>query len=233
MSGENGPDDIYRRLMDRYDVEGWWPVHVAYHERNGTDPREEIAIGAVLVQNTSWRQAERALDRLEEGDALSFRALVATPLERLAELVRPAGFQTRKPRTLQDVARLLLDEAGKGGMDRLVANTEDDPDPLRAALLDVYGIGEETADAILNYALRAPVLVVDAYMRRLMARLDIDVPTARGPMHPLKAPYKEVARWWTRGLPRDAKVYQDLHAAIVVHGAGPCRVAPGCPVCTT
>ncbi|MBW3582768.1 MAG: endonuclease [Euryarchaeota archaeon] len=227
------PDDIHRRLMARFEVDGWWPVHSAYHETHGTDPREEVAIGAVLVQNTSWRQAERAIVRLAESEALSLSGILALPVDRLTDLVRPAGFPTRKPRTLIDVSRLLLDEAGQGGMDRLVANTEDDPDPLRAALLEVHGIGEETADAILNYAFDAPVIVVDAYMRRLMARLDIDVPTPRGPMDPLKAPYQEVARWWTRGLPRDdAKVYQDLHAAIVEHGKGPCRIAPSCPVCT-
>lgn len=223
------PATIVAALAKGQSLDAWWPVDRSYHEAHGTDPREEVVIGAVLVQNTAWRQTQRALVALKEADALDLVSVRDMPLDRLAALVRPAGFVTRKPRTLQDLADLILQE---GGMAVLAEQAEDDPDPVRRLLLEVHGIGEETADAILNFALDAPVFVVDAYTRRLMARLGVTLADAQGRTRdPLTAPYGLVQRWWMSGLPRDAEALRLAHAAIVHHAQSTCRKTPDCPTC--
>jgi endonuclease-3 related protein len=145
----------FRRLLARLGPQGWWP---------GEGPVETM-VGAVLVQNTAWRNAERAVHALRDAGWLDWERLAGASLPALAARVRSAGTYRVKARRLRALARFVVDAGGLGPLSCR-------PTPaLRAALLGVEGVGEETADVILVYAFSRPVVVLDAYTRRITARL--------------------------------------------------------------
>ncbi|MDQ3927875.1 MAG: hypothetical protein M3328_01880, partial [Chloroflexota bacterium] len=205
---------IYRTLLAHYGPQHWWPTL--------TGSRWEVMLGAVLVQRTTWRNAARALANLASalGSAgLSDPAkLLSIPDETLGDLVRPAGHFSRKPRTLKLLARTVLE---LGGVDALSTSSESTAS-LRNLLLGTWGIGPETADAILLYALERPVFVADAYALRLASRWGLLAPTAS---------YDEVQRTFSEDLPKDLDLFKEYHALIVEHGKQLCRPVPLCDLC--
>ncbi|HVF99276.1 MAG TPA: endonuclease [Chloroflexia bacterium] len=205
---------IYRTLLARYGPQGWWPTV--------TGSRWEVMLGAVLVQRTTWRNADRALANLRSAlgrEALSDpAALLEAPDERLVEVLRPAGHFNRKPRTLKLLARLVQE---LGGVEALALSNEPAAD-LRTRLLGTWGIGPETADAILLYALGRPVFVADAYALRLGTRWGLLEPNAT---------YDEVQRTFGDNLPVDAALFNEYHALIVEHGKQLCSPLPLCDLC--
>ncbi len=215
--------EAYDRLLESFGPQGWWPS--ALHE--GRAEAWEILVGAVLVQHTSWRHVVTAIRQLDAARMLSVEAIHACEPERLADLIRPAGPQRVKAQRLQSLTSFLIN-AYEGSVERLLEGVSDRRVALRRReeLLGVKGIGPETADAILLYAGGAPVFVVDAYKRRVMRRHgwgDAD------------APYDdEVAEFWRRRLPRDARVYDETHALLVNVGVEHCHArrpkCDGCPL---
>ncbi len=205
---------IYDALLAHYGPQHWWP--------SLTGSRWEVMLGAVLVQRTTWRNAGRALRNLMMAfgpSALSDPgALLAIQDEELVELLRPAGHFKRKPRTLKLLARLVLELRG---VDALAASTLPIPD-LRDLLLGVWGIGPETADAILLYALDRPAFVADAYAARLASRWGLLAPGAS---------YDTLQRTFSDNLPVDTDLFNEYHALIVEHGKQLCRPAPLCHLC--
>jgi len=199
---------IYERLMQAYGPQGWWP---------GDGPLQ-VMVGAVLTQATNWRNVERAIARLAEAGMLSAEALALAPREVLEELVRPTGYYRAKAERLQSLARMLL-ESCQGDIERLKGLP---PKALREMLLRVRGIGPETADSILLYALDHPYFVVDAYTRRLFRRLGCG---------PRGNSYHEWQRFFMEALPPDATLFNEYHALIVRHGKERCRARPRCPGC--
>jgi endonuclease-3 related protein len=199
---------IYERLMQAYGPQGWWP---------GDGPLQ-VMVGAVLTQATNWRNVERAIARLAEAGMLSAEALALAPREVLEELVRPTGYYRAKAERLQSLARMLL-ESCQGDIERLKGLP---PKALREMLLRVRGIGPETADSILLYALDYPYFVVDAYTRRLFRRLGCG---------PRGNSYHEWQRFFMEALPPDATLFNEYHALIVRHGKERCRARPRCPGC--
>jgi len=180
-------------------------------------PPFEIMAGAVLVQRTTWTNAERALERLRAADALAPEAILALPLEELEALVRPAGFYRTKARKLRALAAAV---AEAGGLDAFLGLPADD---LRARLLRVWGIGPETADAIVLYAARKPAFVADAYARRVFRRLGLG---------PNSDAYDDWQAWFVEQLPADAALWARLHALIVMHAKRVCRKRrPRCGGC--
>jgi endonuclease-3 related protein len=201
--------DLYDRLHTAYGPQDWWPAG---------DPFEMI-VGAVLTQRTGWRNAELALHGLSESGLLRARALHDAPVERIAEAIRAAGFYRVKARKLKAFASFLIDRHD-GDLDKLFALPTDE---LRGALLGLFGIGEETADAILVYAAERPAFVVDAYARRLLGRFGwIDG----------GEPYGELRRLFLDALPKDARLLGEFHALIVRHGKAHCRSNPVCEGCS-
>jgi endonuclease-3 related protein len=175
-------------------------------------------VGAILVQNTTWRNVEKALDVLRSRGLLSYRALDALDADAIAPLVRSSGVFRVKARRL----RAFLDFLGErfeGDVERMRAV---EAGALRAALLSVHGIGRETADAIALYAAEAPLFVVDAYTRRVFTRLGL----LRG-----DEAYDEVQAFFHRRLPPDPVLYNDFHAQLVRLGKGVCRPRPRCEAC--
>lgn len=191
-------------LLARYGPQAWWPADSVW----------EIMLGAVLVQRTTWNNAARAIENLRQAQLLDEAALSAMPRAVLEEFLKPAGFYRVKARR---VAALLEFVNVAGGTDALAGLTTPD---LRARLLGVNGIGEETADAILLYGFERPVFVVDAYARRLLARL------AGAAEHT-----DEALRGQVCGQVRETGMLNELHALIVVHGKQHCRSAPRCNGC--
>jgi endonuclease-3 related protein len=199
---------VYRRLRARFGPAGWWP---------GESPFE-VCVGAILVQNTAWANAERALEALRRRRLLSFEALSRVPASRLAPLLRSSGTFRVKARRL----RSFLDFLGAEYGGRVEGMAEESPAVLRRKLLAVPGIGPETADSIALYAASHPVFVVDAYTRRVFSRLGL----LRG-----HEAYGDVQRLFEDRLPRDAGLFNDYHAQLVRLGKDHCRPRPRCDGC--
>lgn len=198
---------IYRRLLRARGHAGWWPGGGAF----------EVCVGAVLVQNTAWSNAEKALAVLRRRGLLEFAALRALSAEELAPLIRSSGCFNVKARRL---AALLAFLDAFGGRPEAMAG--EDPLALRERLLAVPGVGRETADSIALYAAGLPLFVVDAYTRRVFARLGL----LEG-----EETYDEVQAFFMRNLPREVPLYNDYHAQIVLLAKDFCRPKPLCGQC--
>jgi endonuclease III related protein len=201
--------EVFDRLQAAFGPQHWWP---------GDSPFE-VMVGAVLVQNTAWRNVEQAFDNLREANLMEPHALYALSVDELAELIRPAGYYRVKARRLRNLLRLMVEVYG-GSLDAMFSA---DLATLREQLLGVHGIGPETADAILLYAGGLATFVVDTYANRVLARhgwIGYD------------ASYDEIKDAFESSLPADAALYNDYHALLVRVGKDYCkRSAPKCDGC--
>lgn len=201
-------EEVFRILLDKLGPQDWWP---------GETPLE-VMVGAVLVQNTAWPNVERAIANLRAADALDAQRLAHASLEELEQLIRPAGYFRVKARRLQNLMRWLVQRTG-GDVDVLRGGSAE---TLRGELLSINGVGPETADAILLYALDMPVLVVDGYTLRIWAR--------HGWIE-YGADYHRLQGHLTGELPRDAMIFNELHALVVEVGKRWCKPKPKCDGC--
>lgn len=199
--------ELYEKLLGHYGEQNWWPIDEEYHKKHGTDPREEIVIGAILTQNTNWKNVEKALSNLKKKKLLSFEGIRIIPKSELENLIKPVGFYRQKANYLKNFVSTYKD----------IKELED---VSREELLKVKGIGKETADAILLYALNRLSFVVDTYTKRLLTRL-----------WGVQGNYDELKRLFEENLPRDLKVYKEFHALIDEHCKQVCRKNPICKVC--
>lgn len=182
----------YGTMLDALGPSKWWP---------GQTPIE-IALGAILTQNTNWSNVEKAMANLRDRDLLDARALAALPEAELAELIRPSGSYRVKAKRVRNFLAFLDDRADLD-LERLKAQ---DTASLREDLLGVSGIGPETADSILLYALDHPSFVVDAYTRRILNRHML-VPEDIG--------YAELRAFFMDVLPPDTRLFNEFHALVV------------------
>ena len=199
--------DIYDRLLERYGPRDWWPA----------ESRFEVMVGAVLVQNTAWSNAAKAIKALSEAGLLSPHGLRSADVADIARLVYSSGYYNMKARKL----KALVEWLGERN-DDLEGLMVADPVSLREELLAIHGIGEETADDILLYALDMPVFVIDHYTRRLLHRLGLA---------PEKGPYSLYQQLFTDRLPPDVPLFNEYHALIVTHAANVCKKEPACNDC--
>lgn len=210
MSGSSSEQllEFFEALLAAYGPQHWWP---------GQTPTE-IVVGALLTQNTNWKNVERAIARLRQADLLDWRRLHEIESDRLAEVIRPAGSYNVKARRLKNFVVWLFDRFDG----RLEALAEMPIEEARAALLTVNGVGRETADAILLYALGRPVFVVDAYTARVLWRhrlIDDD------------AGYDQIKEFLESALPVSAALFNEYHALLVEVGKRHCRPRPQCEGC--
>jgi len=205
MNRGSSIQELYDRLYAEYGPQGWWPAKT----------RAEMIIGAILTQNTSWSNVEKAIAHLRKNRALNFKALLRIPPAEIAEQIRPSGYFNQKTATLKAFVAM-LETAYGGSLDRLfrLGTTE-----LRKSLLAVKGIGPETADSILLYAAERPVFVVDVYTRRFLA--------ANGYKKLSGASYHEIVAFFTARLPAEVPLFNEYHALIVRRG----KEAPGKSLC--
>jgi len=199
---------VYRALLEAFGPQHWWPADTPF----------EVMVGAVLTQNTAWRNVERAIGNLKRARLLTARALATVRREELACLIRPAGYFNQKAARLQGMAQWLVRRSG-GSVRRLFRTP---PEALRRELLSLKGIGPETADSILLYAGGVPVFVVDAYTRRVFSRHGFFA---------ADLPYERIRAFFERALPADAALFNEYHALLVRLGKNYCRPRPQCAAC--
>lgn len=203
--------EAYERLFSAYGPQSWWPAESPF----------EVIIGAVLTQNTSWNNVEKAIANLRSNDLLDPLALYRIPVAELEELIRPAGYFRLKAQRLHNLLQWLIDRYD-GSLDAMFSTNLGE---LREQLLAVSGIGPETADSILLYAGNLPTFVVDTYTYRVCSRHGwID----------FQSDYHEIKEHFESVLAQDARLYNEYHALLVRVGKEHCRkqrpICEGCPL---
>ncbi|MBI1910206.1 MAG: endonuclease III domain-containing protein [Deltaproteobacteria bacterium] len=198
----------YETALKALGPQHWWPGETPF----------EVCVGAILTQNTNWQNVEKAIVNLKSKDLLDPHRIYALSPRQLAELIRPAGYFNIKTKRLRNFLKFLIDEY-EGNLNRMF---EERLETLREKLLNVSGIGKETADSILLYAGNKPVFVVDAYTKRILLRHE---------MIDEEADYDQVQEYLTSHLPEDRKLYNEFHALIVMIGKNFCKTKPDCERC--
>ena len=178
--------NAYRLLNLHYGLQHWWPADTAF----------EVVVGAILTQNTSWQNVNRALDNLRRERLLDPHRLFRVPVQRLAELIRPSGYYRIKAQRLRNVLEYLIVRSN-GSLNQL---THIPLSQLRSELLDISGVGPETADCILLYAVQQPSFVVDTYTFRICARHGWYTPPFN---------YERLKDRFESTFPVDVKFYQE------------------------
>jgi endonuclease-3 related protein len=186
----------------------WWPGETPF----------EVMVGAILTQNTSWKNVEKAIGRLKEKKRLSPKGIRQLPKSTLASLIRSSGYFRIKAERLKAFVDFLFDEYGG----RIKRMKRERGGGLRRKLLDVKGIGPETADSILLYGLKKPIFVVDAYTKRILSRHGILSE---------KASYEEVQNLFMDHLPHNERLFNEYHALLVHLGKTLCKKIPRCDQC--
>ena len=199
--------DVYQDLLNHYGEQHWWPADSAF----------EMMVGAILTQNTSWYNVEKAIENLRKANVLDPTTLANCSRENLETWIRPAGFFRQKTERLFKLCLFYHERQGVQGMKRWPMKV------LRRFLLDVHGIGPETADSILLYAVEKPVFVVDTYTKRILHRIGI-LPEAVNK-------YDDVQHFIQQRTPNSLPLYQQFHALIVAHAKEYCRTTPLCDHC--
>ena len=204
-----------QRLMEMFDLmfahfgpRHWWPAETEL----------EVIVGAVLTQNTNWKNVEKAIFNLKERGLLSLKALCSASADELALEIRPAGYYNIKARRLKNLISFIEDHYGGN----LASMLEDDISGLRHGLLSVNGIGPETADSIILYAANRPIFVVDAYTHRILKRHGMVEDTVT---------YQDMQELFMNNLPEDTRLFNEFHALVVETGKDYCRKKPLCDKC--
>ena len=202
------PSLIYKKLRQRFGFLDWWPG----------DTKFEIFVGAILTQQTSWRNVEKAIANLKSEDCLNLKTLSDIRVQKLESLIRPSGFYRQKARRLSGICKNV--EKDYGSLHKLFSLEKG---KLREVLLSYDGIGNETADSIILYAAEKPVFVIDAYTRRAMHRID---PTIKEDMA-----YDQLQGYFESRVEKRLDLYKDMHAQFAELGKRHCRTKPLCAGC--
>ena len=192
--------EIYERLDAHFGPQNWWPAHTPF----------EVLVGAVLTQNTNWQNVEKAIARLREAGLLSFERLSGLPQAELAEYIRASGYYNLKARRLKNLLQM-IDNTYGGNLDGLLGEPTN---VARQALLEVSGIGPETADSILLYAGKHPIFVVDTYTYRILHRHQLI---------PEECDYQTIQDLFMDHLEHDAALFNQYHALLVMTAKEFCK----------
>lgn len=200
---------FYQELHKSYGPQGWWPA----------DTRLECILGAILTQNTSWKNVEKAMENLKRENLISVGKLKLITADELAGLIRPSGYYNQKALKIKNFITFAVRNYS-GSLEKMFG---EDKSVLRKKLLGIKGIGPETADSIMLYAGEIPVFVVDAYTYRVLSRHGLV---------PEETTYGEIQELFTDSLPEDADVFNEYHALLVKVGKEHCRKrSPKCNGC--
>lgn len=201
---------IFDKLLSFFGPQHWWPA----------ESRFEIIVGAILTQNISWNNVEKAIFNLKDKDLLSIDDILNTDIESLALLIKPAGYYNQKSRYLKNICKFIKENYGS-----LEEFLSQDSRKLRNELLKIKGIGPETADSIILYAAEKPVFVVDAYTKRIFYRIGLIKQNLS---------YNKVQQFFMENLPKEVNLYNQYHALIVKLGKQNCSnknpVCKNCPL---
>lgn len=206
----NKLQNIYNTLLKEFKEQGWWPLTVNNISTHHAGPPKtknqkfEIIIGAILTQNTNWKNVEKALHNLSKNKLIDPKKIININKDKLAQLIRPAGYYNQKAERLKIIANFFLKNQN----------------PSRKQLLEVKGIGPETADSILLYAYQKPFFVIDAYTKRIFERLGFKTKS-----------YDEWQNLFTNNLKSNTKLFNEYHALLVELGKNHCKTKPVCENC--
>lgn len=200
--------EMYELLVNHFGFQNWWPA----------EGELEMMVGAVLTQNTNWKNVEKAILNLKKKGLLLVEALYSLPVEELAQEIRAAGYFNIKARRLKNLINFVA-EKYSGDLSLFL---NDETRTLREGLLSVKGVGPETADSILLYAAARPVFVIDTYTHRILDRHGM----VEG-----QVSYHELQELFMDHLPEDAGLFSEFHALIVKAGKNYCRKSPLCTQC--
>lgn len=214
--------DIYGLLVDNYGAQGWWPVTpegMVYPEYSGGPKNQkqifEVMFGAILAQNTSWKNVEKAISELNKKTLFDVDKILAISQDELAQVIRSSGYYNQKARKLKYLCSFLkenpLNELNKCSLGI-----------LKEKLLAVSGIGKETADSIMLYSLGMPIFIIDAYSVRIFSRIGLCSK---------KVTYDGLQCMIEQNLDKDAQVFNEYHALLVEHAKRYCRKKPECETC--
>ena len=226
MKAWSAPLAVHERLLKTYGPQGWWPVTPVRGTRPAYRPgcrgrlserqRLEVCVGAILTQNTNWANVEKAIAGLHQAGVRDLKDYLSLPRKRLERLIRPSGYFRQKAIKLKGFARH-LERLGIPMSQWLSGDLK----TCRQELLSLHGIGPETADSVLLYAVQRPAFVVDAYTLRIGKRLGWW----------RAASYERARIYCTKRLPLEAALYNELHALLVVLAKRQCRKTPVCAGC--
>jgi len=199
--------EIYDILLKHFGPQNWWPTS------NNFSPKEwEICVGAVLTQNTNWENVEKALRNMANSNCKDAETILRTEDKELEKIIRSSGFYKQKTKKLKSLAKNVF---GFGGTENFLKNV------TRDELLNIKGIGKETADSILLYACEKPFFVVDAYTKRIFSRLGLIQ----------SEDYETIRDFFESNIPKDIELYKEFHALIVRLAKEHCKKKPQCEEC--
>jgi len=215
-------NQIYTVFLNNYHSQNWWPTTSAkefipkYQSGPKTEKQKlEVIFGAILTQNTSWKNVEKAFVELNKKDLIDVDKILKIKKEELAKLIKSSGYFNQKAKKLKNVA-LFLKENPIKKLEKL------NIPKLRKKLLSVNGIGPETADSIMLYAFNKSIFVIDAYTKRIFSRVGLAKKNAS---------YDELQALFHKNIKRDSRLFNEYHALIVEHAKRYCRKIPLCNEC--
>ncbi len=207
MSIKPYPILLYELMSARFGFLNWWPG----------DSADEVLIGAILTQNTSWKNVEKAISNLKNAKMLSIEKLAKTNLDQLQGMIKPSGYYRQKAKTLKEICIYILSKYGT--LDNFFSQ---ELYSMRKELLSLNGIGPETADAIILYAAEKSIFVIDSYTKRIMRRVYAMNEEPK---------YEALQELLQKTIPQKLPIYKDFHAQFVELGKTYCRKKPLCDNC--
>ena len=189
--------NLYQELLKKHGYQGWWPIKRIYHPNNYNSPRNEkekfeIMVGTILMQNTNWKNVEKSLDNLHKDNLINPKSIISH--EELSSYIKSSGYYNQKTKKLKELAEFYLKNKSEI--------------PTRENLLEIWGVGKETADSILLYAYKQPIFVIDTYTKRIL----------KGHLNIEEDSYDSIQELFHENLPKDYKLFNEFHALIVAEG---------------
>ena len=214
---------IYEILHNKFDSQNWWPVtdkgtKPTYKKRNNLTEKQklEIVFGAILTQNTNWKNVEKAIINLNKNSLINIKKIIDIEQDQLAQIIRSSGYHNQKSKTLKNFCNLLSNNYNSN----INLFFNNDITNLRKKLLEINGIGPETADSIILYAAKKPIFIIDAYTKRIFNRIGYKEST-----------YQDLQSLFTDNLEKNTNIFNEYHALIVQFGKNICKTKPLCTMC--
>ena len=217
-------ESIFNNLLSHFGNQNWWPITKdgdtipKYHQNIILNEKQklEICFGAILAQNTNWKNVEKAIINLNKNNLIDAKKIIEIKKEKLAKIIKSSGYHNQKSRKLKNFCEFL----SKKYNESLQKLFENEIKKLREELLSVNGIGPETADSIILYAAKKPIFVIDAYTKRIFNRLGYK-----------EEKYDELQNLFMQKLPNSEKLFNECHALLVEFGKNICKKVPLCEKC--
>lgn len=215
---------IYESLLRHFHQQHWWPITLEnelmpkYHKNIILNEKQklEICFGAILTQNTNWKNVEKAITELNKNKLIGVNKILKIKNEELAKIIKSSGYHNQKAKKLKNFCEFL----SKNYNGKLSLLFKNNIEALRKELLSINGVGPETADSIILYAAKKPIFVVDAYTKRVFSRIEFK-----------EQKYEDLQKLFMSNLPNNERLFNEYHALIVELGKNICKKKPLCVKC--